>query len=186
MGALDVATKPIQAAQGMFLIIKAIVIALVLLLGLPIYLLVTGQPIAFWQIEAFFLTLMLIYTFCCTPYYVILGAPLVYCILWSPLLIEIVFQDGRWAISIFLFLSVGILIRKYRNRNNPPGFWSDLFKPVEPEPVPEWEIKQSIALHGPGRVYRRYDYDKYPWLNPNWKPCVHTPTPDNDDEVIRR
>ena len=66
MGALDVATKPIQAAQGMFLIIKAIVIALVLLLGLPIYLLVTGQPIAFWQIEAFFLTLMLIGTFCYT------------------------------------------------------------------------------------------------------------------------
>jgi hypothetical protein len=120
MGALDVATKPIQFAQGMVLIIKAIVIALVLLLGLPIYLLVTGQPVAFWQIEAFGLTLMLIYTFCCTPYYVLFGAPLGYCILWSDLLTEIVFQDGRWALSIFLYLLVGILIHRHRKSKKSP------------------------------------------------------------------
>ena len=144
MGALDVATKPIQFAQGMVLIIKAIVVALVLLLGLPIYLLVTGQPVAFWQIEAFGLTLMLIYTFCCTPYYVLFGAPLGYCILWSEPLTEMVFRDGHWAISIFLYLLVGILIHRHR----------------KPKKSPEPEVSPGNVYYHPPPPERLFCLDK--------------------------
>lgn len=117
MGAMDLVTKPIQALESLGQMLVFAVIILGLLLCIPIYLYVTGQPISLWQKEAFGLTLMFLFTLVYAPYYTIFGGLLCYAAigifpstfnsLWD--------QLGGGMGLIFLFLLIGIVQRFLRH-----------------------------------------------------------------------
>ena len=109
MGALDLATKPIQAAKsmGQFFLIAAIVLGL--LIGVPVYLFVTGQPVSQAQWEMMGLALMFLFTLVYAPFYTIIMPFVAYAAIgiFTPTFNSLWDQFGGKGL-IFLFLLIGI------------------------------------------------------------------------------